>query len=64
MGSPQITYAPRPDVSPETEVSALANVYRFILNASKVKAAGSNGNNDANPERQDAVEGRARRMRP
>ena len=31
MDSPRITYAPRHDTTPETELSALASVYRFIL---------------------------------
>jgi hypothetical protein len=26
-----ITYAVRPEATPETEISALANVYRFVL---------------------------------
>jgi hypothetical protein len=31
MDSTRITYAPRHDATPETEVSALASAYRFIL---------------------------------
>jgi hypothetical protein len=31
MDSPRITYAPRHDATSETELSALANAYRFIL---------------------------------
>lgn len=31
MSSSRIIYAPRPDTTPETEISALGNVYRFIL---------------------------------
>ena len=34
MGDPRITHAPRPDATPEVEISALANVYRFILSKS------------------------------
>lgn len=30
-GSPGVTYTPRPDASPEGELTALANVYRFLL---------------------------------
>jgi hypothetical protein len=30
-GSPSVTYTPRPDASPEGELTALANVYRFLL---------------------------------
>ena len=38
MGSPRITYGARPNATPETELSALATVYKFVLsksNASK-----------------------------
>ncbi len=31
MTNPAITYAPRPDTTPETELSSLANVYKFVL---------------------------------
>jgi hypothetical protein len=31
MDSPRLTYSPRPDTTPEAEVSALASVYRFLL---------------------------------
>jgi hypothetical protein len=31
MNSPRIKYTPRPDVGPEAETSALAAVYRFII---------------------------------
>ena len=31
MDSPRITYISRPDATPEAELSALANVYRFVL---------------------------------
>jgi hypothetical protein len=30
-GSPSVTYTPRPDASPEGELTALANIYRFLL---------------------------------
>jgi hypothetical protein len=30
-GSPSVTYTPRPDASPEGELTALANVYRYLL---------------------------------
>jgi hypothetical protein len=35
MSSPQITYTPRSDTTPEAEASALANVYRRILDSAK-----------------------------
>ncbi len=31
MSSARITYAPRPDATPETELNALASVYSYIL---------------------------------
>ena len=34
MGSSRITYVARPNATPETELSALATVYRFILSKS------------------------------
>jgi hypothetical protein len=30
MPSPRISYAPRPDTTPEDELNVLANVYSFI----------------------------------
>jgi hypothetical protein len=30
-GSPSVTYTPRHDATPEGELTALANVYRFLL---------------------------------
>jgi hypothetical protein len=45
---PGITYAPRPDATPEAELDALAAVYRFILDCRAKKiAAEPNDRNDA-----------------
>jgi hypothetical protein len=33
--SPAITYVPRTDATPESELSALAAAYRFILDSAK-----------------------------
>jgi hypothetical protein len=41
MGSTRITYRPRPDATPEGEVRALAQAYRFILQASEEKKKGA-----------------------
>jgi hypothetical protein len=30
-GSPSVTYTPRPDATPEGELTALANAYRYLL---------------------------------
>jgi hypothetical protein len=35
MSSPRITYTPRPDATPEGELTALAAVYRLILDSKK-----------------------------
>ena len=45
-GAPRITYAPRPDATPEGELNALASVYRFILDChAKPKAVGVTSTN-------------------
>ena len=33
MGEPAVTYAQRPDATPEAEISALAAIYRIVLGA-------------------------------
>ncbi len=53
MGSPRIVYTPRPDVTPETEFSALASVYRFMLDAVQRKeAAGPRQADDLEDEKE------------
>ena len=49
MSVPRITYVPRPDATPEPELSALASVYRFIIDShANTNAAGvSSTNGDA-----------------
>jgi hypothetical protein len=43
----RITYTPRPDATPESELSALATVYKFILNRyAQKKAADPSGGDD------------------
>ncbi len=39
MNSPRVQYVPREDVTPETELSALGNVYRYVLDCHAKKAA-------------------------
>lgn len=47
MNSPRIVYTPR-DATPEAELSALASVYRFILDCHAKKEAARPGDpNDA-----------------
>jgi hypothetical protein len=45
MSSPHITYTPRTDATPEVEISALANVYRFVLDRANKNAAGVSSTN-------------------
>jgi hypothetical protein len=40
MSSPRITYTPSSDATPETELDALANVYRFVLGCHAKKEDG------------------------
>ena len=40
MVNPAITYAPRSDATLETEISALVNVYRLLLDHAHRSAAG------------------------
>ena len=47
MSSPRITYAPRPDATPEAELSALAGAYRFILDCHAKKEAAPESRPDA-----------------
>ncbi len=52
MSSPRVIYSPRPDATPEAEVSALAGVYRFILEEScyaKKEAVGVPSGDDEKP---------------
>ena len=52
MSSARITYTPRPDATPESELDALAAIYKFVLecHASK-KAADPTG--DPNEAKED-----------
>jgi hypothetical protein len=52
MSSSRIYYATRPDATPEVEISALANVYRLILDSKK--AAPSSGPDDVKGSRNDS----------
>jgi hypothetical protein len=46
MHSPKVAYTPRPDAIPESELSALASVYRFILDCHAKKEATRPGGPD------------------
>jgi len=63
MSSARIAYSQHPDATPETELSALANVYRFVLDSAKKNAAGvssTNGTRLRNTEEVSNVERRPR----
>lgn len=51
MSSSRITYTPRPDATPETEFSALAAVYKFVL--AKKEAAPESRPDDAKGSQHD-----------
>jgi hypothetical protein len=54
MSSPRIAYSARADATPEAELSALAAVYRFVLDCrAKKEAAPESRPNDARKD-QDA----------
>lgn len=50
MNSSGVSYTPHLDTTPEVESAVLANVYRFILDASN-KKAGVNGSGEEDAER-------------
>jgi hypothetical protein len=39
MSKPTVTYAPRPDATPEGELDALANIYAYILRCAEARRA-------------------------
>ncbi len=59
MDSPRIAYAPRPDTTPETEISALANVYRFVLDCRAKKEATRPGSPEDAERRSDEIGAKA-----
>ena len=40
MDRPRLTYTPRPDATPKSELNALANVYRYVLFNSQSRRGG------------------------
>jgi len=54
MSSPHITYASRPDATPEGELSALAACYRFIFDCRAKKEAATESRPDDARKDQDA----------
>jgi hypothetical protein len=54
MDSSSITYTPRPDATPEAELSALASAYRFVLDCRAKKEAAPESRPDDARKDQDA----------
>lgn len=50
MDSPRLTYAPLREATHETEISALASVYRFVLDCRAKKEAAPESRPDAGKE--------------
>jgi len=46
VGKPSITYTPRPDATPERELSALAAIYKLCINSHGKKSAVGAGYTD------------------
>jgi hypothetical protein len=60
---PHVTYAPRADVSPGAEISALAAVYKLCLNSSHAKKRGrllDKGGPDDPERRSDEIRAKTR----
>jgi hypothetical protein len=53
MDEPVVHYVPRCDVTPESELKALASVYRFVLERRAKKTAGAAG---SRPTREGGVD--------
>jgi hypothetical protein len=51
VDKPSLTYAPRPDATPEAESSALAAIYKIVLNSANKNAAGVTSTNGNDAER-------------
>ena len=54
MTSPRITYTPRPDTTPEAELTALAAVCKFVLDCRAKKEAAPESRPDDARKDQDA----------
>jgi hypothetical protein len=61
MSSPCITYTQRSDATLEAELSALANVYRYVLFDSQASKGGPH--DVATDERKQKMQGKARKDR-
>ena len=50
MSSAPVTYSQRPDTTPQTELSALANIYKYVLDCHSKKEATHPGSPDDGTE--------------
>ena len=53
MNNSRITYVARPATSPEDEISALRNVYSFVIQSSRAKRKDHGSKGTDNDERQE-----------
>jgi len=61
MGSPRVTYVSCSDATPKAEISALANVYRVILDSAKKRGRLLDKSGPDDPERRsDEIRANAR----
>jgi hypothetical protein len=60
MSRTRIEYAPRPDATPEAELSALAAVYRFVLDCRAKKEAAPESRPEDPERRSDEIRAKAR----
>jgi hypothetical protein len=56
MGSDLVVYAPRPDATPETELSAVVSAYRFILDSAQKKGARPGAPDDGTESKEDSAD--------
>jgi hypothetical protein len=57
MNSPRITYIPRPDATPETELSVVANVYAYLIKTHDSKKGAEHAQPQTGEEEFDTKEG-------
>ena len=58
MDNPRVTYTVRPDATPEGELNALANIYKFVLDSAHKNAAGrtsTNGGDEKERSKNDSL---------
>lgn len=56
--APRVTYVPAGDATPEGELAALADVYRFLLDSHRPNKVAKTGEDEMGPDREDGREPR------